>query len=94
MKKVMPITLIVIMMTTMVFISSCGGNRNITMEQYEMIKRGMTLSEVEDILGRSADRREPTMTVTNYTWDGKGNSFIWVSFEFDVVRDARQLNLR
>lgn len=67
----------------MTMVAGCGGKSKVTKENYDKIKVGMTVDEVQDVLGKPT--QESTLgigplTMHNMSWTD-GDKVITVSFK-------------
>ncbi len=78
--------------------SSGGGGDDISMAKYEKIENGMSLSEVEDIIGSKGEETSSSSigksTYKGYRWKGEKFSFISVRFKDDKVNSKSQYGLK
>jgi len=78
--------------------SSSKGGADITMAKYEKIKNGMSVSEVEDIVGSKGEETSSSSigssSYKSYRWKGEKFSFISVRFKDDKVNSKSQYGLK
>lgn len=78
--------------------SSGGGGSDISMEKYEKINDGMSISEVEEIIGSKGEETSSSSigksTYKAYRWKGEKFSFISVRFKDDKVNSKSQYGLK
>ena len=74
------------------------GGRELTMAKYDQIKKGMTYSEVVEILGGEGEELTSSAVgkykVSSYTWSGENLEMIAIVFENDKVSSKTQANLK
>ena len=73
-----------------------GGEDKITLEQYSNIENGMTLEEVENILGQgeeNASTEAGGVIVKSYQWTNKDGSNIQIMFQDGKVNTKAQAGL-
>ena len=74
---------------------SAGG---LTLEKYNQIKDGMTLKEVNDLLGKdgqeSSSSRVGSTKIATYKWQGNDYEYIFCNFTNDKLTFKSQANLK
>jgi len=75
-----------------------GSGAEISLDKYNQIKNGMTLDEVQEIIGSDGSETssggEGKYRYATYKWDGGNYSFIMVSFTGDKVTFKVQNGLK
>lgn len=78
--------------------SSKSGGADITMAKYEKIKNGMSVSEVEEVVGSKGEETSSSSigssSYKSYRWKGDKFSFISVRFKDDKVNSKSQYGLK
>lgn len=90
MRKALSCTVIILIMSTIMLLSSCGSDNSdkITLAEYNQIENGMTYDEVKGIIGsdgevsaESGDKGAELYTII-YTWQGSGSTGANASLTF------------
>lgn len=75
--------------------SSSGG---LTLEKYNQIKDGMSLKEVNDLLGKegveSSSSKVGSTKISTYKWQGNDYEYIFCNFTNDKLTFKSQANLK
>jgi hypothetical protein len=75
--------------------SSSGG---LTLAKYNQIKDGMSLKEVNDLLGKegqeSSSSKVGSTKIATYKWQGEGYEYIFCNFTNDKLTFKSQANLK
>ena len=78
--------------------SSSGGGADISKAKYDKIKNGMSLSEVQDVVGSKGEETSSSSigssSYKSYRWKGDKFSFISVRFKDDKVQSKSQYGLK
>ncbi|MDH3494831.1 MAG: DUF3862 domain-containing protein [Acidobacteriota bacterium] len=78
--------------------SSSKSSSDITMAKYEKIENGMSVSEVEEIIGSKGEETSSSSignsSYKSYRWKGDKFSFISVRFKDDKVNSKSQYGLK
>lgn len=78
--------------------SSGGGGADISKDKYDKIKNGMSLSEVQDVIGSKGEETSSSTigksSYKSYRWKGEKFSFISVRFKNDEVNSKSQYGLK
>ncbi|WP_352420729.1 DUF3862 domain-containing protein [Proteiniborus sp.] len=89
---------IVIALTAIMLLSGCGsGGTKITKTMYDKIENGMTIEQVEEILGEGEEnaRTETAgIIIANYQWINKDGSNIQIMFQDGKVNTKAQAGLK
>ena len=74
---------------------SSGG---LTLEKYNQIKDGMSLKEVNDLLGKDGQETSSSKVgstkIATYKWQGDGYEYIFCNFTNDKLTFKSQANLK
>lgn len=75
-----------------------SGNADITDSKYSQIRKGMSYSEVKDIIGTDGEKTSMSKIANSilksYVWKGERDQFIEATFEDDKLTDQSRANLK
>lgn len=92
-RKVTALFLIIIILLT----GCTSGENKITKDMYEKIEAGMTIDEVESVLGKgeeTAKTEAAGITIVNYQWTNSDGSNIQIIFQEGKVNTIAQAGLK
>lgn len=100
MSKSLVLGFLPLLLLTMLLLVGCsGGNENnkVTLEKYNQIETGMTLEEVEAILGEgteNASTEAGDVNIKSYQWINSDGSNIQIMFQDGKVNTKAQAGLK
>lgn len=91
--------IIILFLTMMLLLSSCSSTSNpkITKMMYDKIETGMTLEDVEKVLGKGEElvkAQSGEIIVDNYQWENKDGSSLHIVFQNGVANAKSQYGLK
>jgi hypothetical protein len=75
-----------------------SGKAELTLEKYDRIKTGMSLKEVEEIIGAKGEEMSSSeigkYKIVSMKWDGGDFKYIYATFNNDKLTSKSQANLK